>query len=739
MISRDNIETIDTSEYTELADTVEKIYKKRKNLYIELIKPKKEIIIATIKSDFTAFRKEIERLLKEKGVDKEDAKDILHIVDNNHTIIYNDEVSSLTANSNDLYNKNMSPDASDPSDPSDQPECTEIKVVNVSECIKLHAGEIQVTGNIVGITEPFKMVSAISQACDCEEGKKEFKPPLYSLDEGDGKCPNCGEYYKRNIDTIEYRNAITVYIQDNEKFNDIEKLTCILLDVDTEDVRIGEKVKVTGDIHIRSKLKNGLLVPKVFAEQLEYSNREQITVNDKDIEAIRRFAKLKGPSAIDTLVDMFDKSIIGNNLVKESLLCGLVSAGNDLLEIKQHKTRNRINILLAGNPGLGKSSLLKKVITLIKNSRYESVQHSTAKSLTAIVSNEDNQHFLRLGPIPIAKGSVCGLNEIGTMTPEDQNHLLDIMEEGEFTINKHGFNSKILSPTTIIASTNLKTPNIYDYDHNASSSTLYHLPIEQQLLDRFDLIVILKDNGDINVLKEYAERKTESQSNIIPNYDIFLQKYIEYARKIKPRVSHEALKMIQQYYINLNQTSNTNSESKRKLETIIRLCKAVSKLKLREVVESEDVIHATKFYNSMIFNYTGSTAPIPKDPVRLIIDRCITILKDNQYSTNVLAELMKQVCEENDYIRSYLVTPSKKVEENKSLRLDKNKKVRKIWELLRNDDNVAVVNKNPITLQFRDKDALPCRSEGSDGSEGLITIAAAENIHLNKCPNFDLP
>ena len=143
----------------------------------------------------------------------------------------------------------------------------------------------------------------------------------------------------------------------------------------------------------------------------------------------------------------------------------------------------------------------------MQNSRYESVQHSTAKSLTAIVSKEDEQILLRLGPIPIAKGSVCGLNEIGTMTPDDQNHLLDVMEEGEFTINKHGFNSKILSPTTIIASSNLTNVLIdFDYDYSAQSSQ-HPLPIQRQLLDRFDLIVILKDNGDIEALKEYTEKR----------------------------------------------------------------------------------------------------------------------------------------------------------------------------------------------------------------------------------------
>lgn len=692
------IENIDIGQHP----LVEKFYKSGKDLCIELKNPTNAKIIATIKSEYTPFRKEIERLLKEKGLDKAVTKDILHMVDNSHDIIYKDTT---------ITNK-AEPDHSDHSD-----HQKETKIVNVSECIKLHSERAQVIGNIVGITEPFKMVSAIMQKCDCGEGKKIFNPPLYALDEDSTKkCPNCSTSYKREKDAIEYRNAITVYLQDNEKFNDIEKITCILLDIDTEDIRIGERVKVTGDIHIRPKFNKGFLIPKVFSvQQLEYANRDQITTNDKDIEAIERFARLKGPVIIDALVDLFDKSIIGNNVAKESLLYGLVSAGNDLQEIKKHSRRNRINILLAGNPGLGKSSLLKKAVTLLPNSRYESVQHSSSKSLTGIVSKDGEETTLRLGSIPIAKGSIVGLNEIGTMTPDDQNHLLDIMEEGEFTINKHGFHSKILSPTAIFATSNLASPDRFNYEFDAQPFQ-YPLPIQRQLLDRFDLIVILKDNGDEEALREYAERRTELQSGVIPNYDTFLQKYLEYARKINSGISPEANKMIKQYYIDLNISSNPHSESKRKLETILRLCKAVAKLKLKDTVESEDVIHATRFYNSIIYNYNGSKATIPKDPIKMTVEKCIAYLKENKENPILFTDLIRQACIESEYIKSYLLGPFEEIEDKK-LSPDKNKKVRRIRELLLNEKNIMLVNKSPTKLQFKENiDEKPILY-GSDRSE----------------------
>ena len=118
------------------------------------------------------------------------------------------------------------------------------------------------------------------------------------------------------------------------------------------------------------------------------------------------------------------------------------------------ETQKKIQVLIIGDPGLAKSAMLRKSIELVPNSRYESAENSSGKSLTAIVEKDDESHILRTGPIPAAKGGICALNELGRMYFEDQKHLLGVMQEQFFTINKHGINARIHSPTAIIASAN---------------------------------------------------------------------------------------------------------------------------------------------------------------------------------------------------------------------------------------------------------------------------------------------
>jgi replicative DNA helicase Mcm len=117
---------------------------------------------------------------------------------------------------------------------------------------------------------------------------------------------------------------------------------------------------------------------------------------------------------------MFANSIIGYDHVKEGLIMCAASTGR---EVNSYK-RTRLNALLVGDPGLAKSALLKEATKLVSNSRYESGQNSSGRSLTAIVSKEDESYVLRLGPVPLAKEAICAINELGRMNYEDQAYLL---------------------------------------------------------------------------------------------------------------------------------------------------------------------------------------------------------------------------------------------------------------------------------------------------------------------------
>jgi hypothetical protein len=157
MTSNNSIENIEIGIYPDINDIIEKCYMIGNNFFLKLKKPKESKIIVTIKTDYTSFRNQIEKLLKEKGIEKDNIKNILSMVDNSNEIIYKDTITAagFTDVDNDFENKALESDLSDLSDL--QKEEKDLEVVNVSDCLKLYRGKVKVKGTLKEYQNPMTL------------------------------------------------------------------------------------------------------------------------------------------------------------------------------------------------------------------------------------------------------------------------------------------------------------------------------------------------------------------------------------------------------------------------------------------------------------------------------------------------------------------------------------------------------------------------------------------------------
>jgi len=514
-----------------------------------------------------------------------------------------------------------------------------------------------------------------------------------------------GKYVRTRVHLkveYEYRNALIIESQDEDKFDDLERLQVILFDDDTKNVQAGELVTITGQIYIErlNSSRDAKLGTRMYSHSIHYEARKEISISGVDRDAIHRFANKFGNKVVDKLVDMFATNVIGYQHVKRGLLLSASSCANDYRSNKDFRYRIRINCLLVGDPGTAKSLLLKAVTKVVPNSKFESAQSSTGISLTALVSKEGGDvSILRCGPIPLAKKAICALNEIGRMPFESQGQLLDVMEEGEFSVNKHGISAHIRSPTVIIGSAN-PTTSKWRIDSNDGKVNLDDIPAIKPLLDRFDLMFVFKSSKDPIDLREYTYKKSKSESSKIPNYDEFITKYLIYAKRFNPTISDEAETILNEYYIGIARTV----DSPRVRDTLFRVARMVARLKLKNVVDAEDALEVCQFYN-VILNEHDQVINIPANPRDVTLNECLYVLEATQ-APIAFEELIKRVCNKDAYIKTYI---------GEDLKVRDNKKLRTILDMMLQNSHVKRIYIKPVVLQWISKKE---REEGACGTTG---------------------
>ena len=455
-------------------------------------------------------------------------------------------------------------------------------------------------------------------------------------------CQECGGRSFRLVqDESRYMDTQTVKLQEpleNLSGGDQPRQINIILEDDLVDTLApGDKVRITGTLKTqrdeRTKRFNNFIYGN-YIEPLE-QEFEELHIDEEDEEKIIELAK--SPDIYQKIIESTAPSIRGYFEVKEAIAFQLFGGTAKVLEDKTH-IRGDMHILIVGDPGIGKSQILKYVSKLAPRGIYTSGKGTSGVGLTAAAVRDDLGGWsLEAGALVLGdKGNVC-VDELDKMREEDRSAIHEALEQQTISIAKAGIMATLNSRCSVLAAAN---PKFGRFDRYKSIAEQIDLP--SPILSRFDLIFIIEDKPNAERDHDLAGHILKiHQDSTIP-YIIepeLMRKYIAYARKsVQPTLTKEAAEVLQDFYVTMR-SGAIDEESPvpitaRQLEALVRLAEASARIRLSNEVLKEDAQRAIKLQEDCmkqvgydpdtgkvdIDKVEGRTSKSERDKINIIID-----------------------------------------------------------------------------------------------------------------------
>lgn len=581
---------------------------------------------------------------------------------------------------------------------------------------------IKVVGVITKRSGVFPQMKKINFFCE-KCGEK--KGPVYfngSDDINIGSCQICGSKGPFRIDVEEtlYRNYQKITIQESPGTvppGRIPRYKEVIVTNDLVDsVRPGDLVEVIGiyitRFEISVNIKHSFPVFSTYIEAVNVRRINEIGENELTDDDKFEIKKLgKNPNIASIIFNSIAPSIYGHEFVKKALSVAMFGGMSKDVQGK-HRIRGDINVLILGDPGLGKSQFLKYVNKVFHRSVYTTGKGASAVGLTAGVHKDPvtREWVLEGGALVLADKGICLIDEFDKMNDQDRTSIHEAMEQQSISISKAGIVTSLLARCSVIAAAN-PIKGRYNERDNFSDN----VDLTEPILSRFDILCVVKDQIDIendsnlstfvinshisshkefcsendddkNVLLKYMakdgtyldnlfEKDGKVSDKVLANIEKVnatnkihqlvvhegkeamsqetLRKYIMYARQhCHPKLSDINKIAVAKFYSELRHESENVGGlpiATRHLESIIRMAEAHAKIHLREFVNKQDIDFGIKM---MLESFLMSQKYSISKNMRKKFAHYLAMQEDTiQLLYNVLNKVIKEHIQYNKIIK----------------------------------------------------------------------------------------
>jgi replicative DNA helicase Mcm len=370
----------------------------------------------------------------------------------------------------------------------------------------------------------------------------------------------------------------------------------------------------------------------------------ELNITEEEIKEIKELSE--DPKVYKKIIGSIAPSIYGHEKVKEALVLQIFGG------VRKKKddgsiTRGDIHVLLIGDPGSGKSQMLKRISVVAPKSRFVSGKGASAAGLTATVVKDEflRGYALEAGALVLTNRGICCIDELDKMSKEDSGAMHEALEQQTISINKANISATLRAETTVLAAANPKFGRFDPYELIPKQ-----IELPSTLINRFDLIFPIrdlpnkaKDEKTADFILQLHQKSSGGDAELRTE---FLKRYIAYAKQhYNPALTDEALEEIKEYYVKMRSTGDEEGAYKaipisaRQLEALIRLSEASARVRLSNKVMKSDARRAIELVHFCLMQ-------IGVDPEtgKIDIDRITTGVTASQRSNlSVVKEIIKEL------------------------------------------------------------------------------------------------
>jgi DNA helicase MCM8 len=308
------------------------------------------------------------------------------------------------------------------------------------------------------------------------------------------------------------------------------------------------------------------------------------------------------PGWFDVAAESLCPGIVGHAATKAALLLALTGG------TPRTHTRSNIHVAIFGDPGLGKSQLLRAACASSPRGVYVSANSSSSCGLTVSLSRDSsNETTFEAGAVVHGDGGVTCIDEIDKGASEHKA-LLEVMEQESLSIAKAGMIFSLPVKTTIIAAGNPMGGRF-----NSGRSITDNLNLSAALLSRFDFVFVLADESSAKAEEHVAGRVFEMHSrvgdrlhqrpdavdrhidgSVTPGVTVSrddLVSFLQFARsRCRPLLTTEAKAVLKAAYLDMRRAFDGGAATldlpvtTRQLQSLVRASEARAKVELCDVV-----------------------------------------------------------------------------------------------------------------------------------------------------------